>query len=149
MEQITTAEAIGRMIRLTRDAQGITQEDLALDLDIAPSTLVRIEAGKLAQPIHTLLKAMDQLGIRLYLESPSELSEGKSNVRSRARKSALGNSGLLLAMISGRPKPSSAQLKAMQNADSMSAKAAEAKKPRAAKKEAPPPVATRPAKDRR
>lgn len=56
-------KAIGARVRRIRRAQDITQEQLAARIDVAHSTVVRIEKGQTGPSLDTLFKLADALGV--------------------------------------------------------------------------------------
>lgn len=65
-----TALEIGKFIRLTRQSQGLRQEQLAAAANVGPRFLIELEAGKETAQIGKVLDVMRALGIELQLSAP-------------------------------------------------------------------------------
>lgn len=66
---ISTPEMLGKIIRHTRQAQGLRQDDLALSLQTSHVALRQLEHGNVRQ-ITRLFDVLSELGIRLILDTP-------------------------------------------------------------------------------
>ena len=73
MIRIKNSQQIGQLIKLTRKAQGIDQASLALICGFSERPLKAIEKGKGTLSVDKLLKILDELGIKLHVESPNSL----------------------------------------------------------------------------
>ncbi len=74
MIRIKNSQQIGRLIKLSRKQQGVDQASLALICGFSERPLKAIESGKGTLSADKLLKILDELGIKLYAESPRGLS---------------------------------------------------------------------------
>lgn len=77
---VTDPEALGRVIRDTRRALGITQPDLALSVGVGVRFIVDIEKGKPTAQIGKIMQVLGALGICTQLVSPDrpETANGRS-----------------------------------------------------------------------
>ena len=73
MIRIKNSQQIGQLIKLTRKEQGIDQASLALICGFSERPLKAIEKGKGTLSVDKLLKILDELGIKLHVESPNSL----------------------------------------------------------------------------
>jgi HTH-type transcriptional regulator/antitoxin HipB len=69
---IMTVEEIGRAIRQTRKAQGLTQGELAMTANTASRFISELENGKTTCQIGKVLKVISCLGIKIELNAPSQ-----------------------------------------------------------------------------
>ena len=74
MIRIKNSLQMGRLIRLVRREQGIDQASLALICGFSERPLKAIEKGKGTLSVDKLFKILDELGIKLHVESPQSLS---------------------------------------------------------------------------
>ena len=65
-----TPESIGRLIRSTRKALGVTQRDLAMTSDTGLRFIIDLEKGKPTCHLGKALAVMRTLGIRIKLTPP-------------------------------------------------------------------------------
>ena len=65
-----TTHGIGRLIRKTRKAQGLTQRDLALVCDSGERFIVDVEKGKPSCEFAKVLTVLQTLGIDVQLIPP-------------------------------------------------------------------------------
>lgn len=68
----TSAAIIGATVRRQRKLQGIRQEDLAALIEASHVFLRDVEHGKPTVQLGRVLRLLDELGIRLYLDVPDE-----------------------------------------------------------------------------
>lgn len=80
--KLSSFDQMAEIIRKTRIAKMLTQEDLALKTGTSKATLNRLENGKFTTSMDVLLKITDELGIGIYCG----LSEDQSGTRRRSRK---------------------------------------------------------------
>ena len=66
-----TSEEIGRLVRQTRKALGVTQRDLAMTAGTGLRFIIELEQGKPSCQIGKVLTVLHTLGIRITLEAPS------------------------------------------------------------------------------
>ena len=74
MIRIKNSQQIGQLIKLSRKEQRIDQASLALICGFSERPLKAIEKGKGTLSVDKLLKILDELGIKLHVESPNSLS---------------------------------------------------------------------------
>ena len=67
---IMTAIQIGKLIRDTRKAQGLTQPQLAAASGVGLRFLVELEAGKGSSQLAKALAVLDALGCKLHITTP-------------------------------------------------------------------------------
>ena len=72
MIRIQNSQQIGQLIKSTRKEQGIDQASLALICGFSERPLKTIENGKGTLAADKLLKILDELGIKLYVEPPDD-----------------------------------------------------------------------------
>jgi len=72
MIRIQNSQQIGQLIKSTRKEQGIDQASLALICGFSERPLKAIENGKGTLAADKLLKILDELGIKLYVEPPDD-----------------------------------------------------------------------------
>lgn len=70
--QFTTAD-IGKLVRGTRKALGVSQHDLALTSGTGQRFISELENGKATCQLGKALVVLQTLGIRLQLKSPVDL----------------------------------------------------------------------------
>jgi len=73
MIKIKNSQQIGLLIKLSRKEQGIDQASLASICGFSERPLKAIEKGKGTLSVDKLLKILDELGIKLHVESPNSL----------------------------------------------------------------------------
>lgn len=79
-----TPSGIGRIVRETRRAQGLRQDQLAGAAGVGVRFLVELEAGKTTAQIGKALAVLAALGCRLRIEPPRmEVSTGPTGDDSR------------------------------------------------------------------
>lgn len=66
-----TVEEIGKIIRKTRKAQGITQSELAMTANTAPRFISNLENGKTTCEIGKALHVLECLGISIEITEPA------------------------------------------------------------------------------
>ncbi|WP_053226064.1 helix-turn-helix domain-containing protein [Solirubrobacter soli] len=74
------AEAVGRRIRATREALGLSQAALADRLDVSPAYLNKLEAGRGNPTIGSLARIATALGCRLAIDFELMQQTGSSAV---------------------------------------------------------------------
>lgn len=77
---ISDTAAIGRLVRDTRRALGLTQPDLALSAGVGVRFLVDIEKGKPTAQIGKVMQVLAALGIEMRLSLPDSIkvTDGRS-----------------------------------------------------------------------
>ena len=71
-----TSQEIGRVIRETRKAQGLTQSDLAMIANTAQRFISELERGKPTCQLGKTLDVLAALGIRIDLRGPDASGGG-------------------------------------------------------------------------
>ena len=74
MEQYSTAESIGDLVKHTRKHLKITQKDLALTSGTGLRFIIELEQGKTTCQLGKVLTVLNTLGITIQLTAPSENS---------------------------------------------------------------------------
>ena len=77
---VTSPEAIGQAVRQVRKRQGIRQEDLAAMVEASHVFLRDVEHGKPTVQLGRVLRVLEELGIRLYLDVPDDEVDAAPNV---------------------------------------------------------------------
>ena len=72
-----TPKQIGHLIRETRRAQGLRQDQLAGAAGVGLRFVVELEAGKPTLQLGKVLSVLQALGCSLRIETPSILDEGR------------------------------------------------------------------------
>jgi len=67
---------LGRLVRSTRKALGLSQPDLALTAGVGIRLLVEIEKGKPTAQIGKVMQVLSALGIEIGLSLPSGIEVG-------------------------------------------------------------------------
>ena len=73
-----TAKVIGQVVRETRRAQGLRQDQLAGAAGVGVRFLLELEAGKATAQIGKVLAVLAALGCRLRIEPPPGAGGGDS-----------------------------------------------------------------------
>ena len=73
MMQVTNTEEIGKLVRATRKAQGLSQEALAGASGVGPRFIVELEKGKRTCEVGKVLLVMQMLGISVNVVPPEQL----------------------------------------------------------------------------
>ncbi len=73
MQTVTDPPALGRLLRETRRALGLTQPKLALSAGVGVRFLVDIEKGKPTAQIGKIMRVLAALGIELQLSPPNTI----------------------------------------------------------------------------
>ena len=76
--KVKTPEDIGEIIRQVRRNQGIRQDDLAAYIDSSHVFMRDAERGKPSVQLGRVLRALDELGIKVTLQVPDAFMEPKS-----------------------------------------------------------------------
>jgi HTH-type transcriptional regulator/antitoxin HipB len=69
-----TTQEFGTLLRNTRAAQGLRQDQLAAAAGVGVRFLIELEAGKPTAQLGKALKVVDALGCRLRIEPPGPAS---------------------------------------------------------------------------
>ncbi len=75
MIPVTSPENLGKVLRLYRKNQGLTQVEAGSKFNLPQKTVSRIEAGAAAVRLDTLFKYMSALGLEIHLEPRNQLSD--------------------------------------------------------------------------
>lgn len=75
--KVKTPEDIGEIIRRVRRNQGIRQDDLAAYIDSSHVFMRDAERGKPSVQLGRVLRALDELGIKVMLQVPDAVMEPK------------------------------------------------------------------------
>lgn len=67
---IRDAATLGRLLVELRAEAGLTQRQLAEELDVTQRYIVELEQGKPTKSVERLLRFISRTGGRLYLETP-------------------------------------------------------------------------------
>lgn len=78
--QIDNVEDISILIRLTRKAQGLRQDDLGAMVGCSHKYVVDVEKGKATIQTGLLLKLLEELGIEMTVDLPSDASDLLKNM---------------------------------------------------------------------
>jgi len=70
-QRVQSAEDIGTIIQQLRKRAGLRQEDMAALVDRSHVNLRDVERGKPTVAIGTVLRLLDELGVRVYLDIPT------------------------------------------------------------------------------
>lgn len=84
---IEQASALGRVVRATRKAQGIRQDDAAGSIGVSENFLGKIERGGESVQWGKLFKTLKGLGIHVVLDVPDDVAaylSAESNKRDSA-----------------------------------------------------------------
>ena len=73
-----TPEKIGRLVKQTRKALGVTQKDLALTSGTGLRFIIDLEQGKATCQIGKVLTVLQTVGISMQLSSPANVDQDKS-----------------------------------------------------------------------
>lgn len=66
--RIDNIDELGKLIRDTRKAQGLTQKDLALVAGVSVRLIVEFENGKRGVNINSVIKLCSLLGLKIDIE---------------------------------------------------------------------------------
>ncbi len=78
MIPVTSPENLGKVLRLYRKNQGLTQIEAGSKFNLPQKTVSRIEAGAAAVRLDTLFKYMSALGLEIHLEPRNQLSDDEA-----------------------------------------------------------------------
>lgn len=70
---ITGPQDVGAIIRATRKAQGLRQDDAAGSIGVSENFLSKVERGNPSVSWAKLFEVMDGLGIRISLDTPVDI----------------------------------------------------------------------------
>ncbi len=72
MQQISSIEDLGSLVRSERKKQCLTQNDLAISCNVGLSFIVNLEHGKTTSEIGKTLHVLTMLGIDLFAKKRGE-----------------------------------------------------------------------------
>ena len=75
MIPVTSPENLGKVLRLYRKNQGLTQVEAGGKFNLPQKTVSRIEAGAAAVRLDTVFKYMSALGLEMHLEPRNRQSD--------------------------------------------------------------------------
>lgn len=75
---IKTAAEVGAIVRASRKAQGIRQDDAAGSMGVSENFLGKIERGGDSVQWGKLFQVLDGLGVRVVLDVPDEVAKQMS-----------------------------------------------------------------------
>lgn len=70
---LNSAGDVGRILRATRKAQGLRQDDAAGSMGLSENFLGKVEKGSASVQWGKLFQAMDGLGIHVTLDVPDDI----------------------------------------------------------------------------
>lgn len=76
MSRIATPTELGSLIRATRRAQGLQQEDLALAAGTGRRFIIDLERGKATAQLGATLRVLAALGLAVHIAPPGEPASG-------------------------------------------------------------------------
>jgi len=85
-EIIDGTEALGRLIRASRIAQGFTRDELANATGFSPKFISQVEAGKTTAQFGKVLLLLRELGIQLRAEASFDIPPEALEAASRRRR---------------------------------------------------------------
>jgi len=71
---LRSASDVGKIVRATRKAQGLRQDDTAGSIGLSENFLGKVEKGNESVQWGKLFQAMKGLGIRVYLDVPDGIA---------------------------------------------------------------------------
>ena len=92
MEKLIDNKAVGRRLRLRRDALGITRDKLAEAIDVTPKFVQDIECGNKGMSTETLARLSEVLGLTTdYILKGIVDEEGQDIERQAVKNNILGS----------------------------------------------------------
>lgn len=92
MEKLIDNKAVGRRLRLRRDALGITRDKLAEAIDVTPKVVQDIEYGNKGMSTETLARLSEVLGLTTdYILKGIVDEEGQDIERQAVKNNILGS----------------------------------------------------------
>ena len=80
---ITSASAIGEVVRASRKAQKIRQDDAAGSIGVSENFLGKVERGSESVQWGKLFQVLEGLGIRVMVDVPEDVAAHLEAVRSK------------------------------------------------------------------
>jgi len=81
MEKLNTVEQLGKRVRETRKAQGITQEELAATSGVGVRFIRELEQGKTSCHVGKVFEVVHMLGQELFIESRENIYYKKNLIQ--------------------------------------------------------------------
>lgn len=72
---VNTADAIGTVVRASRKAQNIRQDDAAGSIGVSENFLGKVERGSESVQWGKLFQVLEGLGIRVFLDVPESVAD--------------------------------------------------------------------------
>lgn len=72
--------AVGRLVRMSRERAGLTQEDLAREVGLTRTSITNIERGRQKLVIHALFAIAQAVGAPAVSLLPPSLAQGSSSL---------------------------------------------------------------------
>ena len=82
---ITSASAIGEVVRASRKAQKIRQDDAAGSIGVSENFLGKVERGSESVQWGKLFQVLEGLGIRVMVDVPEDVAAHLEAVRSKGQ----------------------------------------------------------------
>lgn len=82
---ITSASTIGRVVRASRKAQKIRQDDAAGSVGVSENFLGKVERGSESVQWGKLFQVLEGLGIRVMVDVPEDVAAHLEAVRSKGQ----------------------------------------------------------------
>ena len=82
---ITSASAIGEVVRASRKAQKIRQDDAAGSIGVSENFLGKVERGSESVQWGKLFQVLEGLGIRVMMDVPEDVAAHLEAVRSKGQ----------------------------------------------------------------
>ena len=82
---ITSASAIGEVVRASRKAQKIRQDDAAGSIGVSENFLGKVERGSESGQWGKLFQVLEGLGIRVMVDVPEDVAAHLEAVRSKGQ----------------------------------------------------------------
>lgn len=81
MEKLNTVEQLGKRVRETRKAQGITQEELAATSGVGVRFIRELEQGKTSCHVGKVFEVVHMLGQEFFIESRENIYYKKNLIQ--------------------------------------------------------------------
>lgn len=82
---INSATAIGKIVRASRKAQGIRQDDAAGSIGVSENFLGKVERGSESVQWGKLFQVLEGLGIRVMVDVPEDVAAHLDAVRRKGQ----------------------------------------------------------------
>lgn len=82
---ITSASTIGKVVRASRKAQKIRQDDAAGSVGVSENFLGKVERGSESVQWGKLFQVLEGLGIRVMVDAPEDVAAHLEAVRSKGQ----------------------------------------------------------------